>query len=98
MTEGQSQLELEATGREDRGATVDRRAGDPGAIRAYLGNLVSVPRTLRESLIRHGAPTSDRARSQTVLGNFFLHMLSARVHLNSLKFAATMGLGVITLV
>jgi len=78
-------------------ATDDRRAGDPGAIRAYLRNLVTVPRALRASIVRHGSPTSDRARSQTVVSNFFLHVLSARVHLASLKFSATMGLGIMTL-
>ena len=75
-----------------------RRAGDPGALRAYLRNLLQVPRSLRESIFRHGAPTSDRARSEAVTSNFLLHVLSARVHLHSLKFTATWGLGVITLV
>ncbi|MHC4610643.1 MAG: cytochrome b, partial [Planctomycetota bacterium] len=72
--------------------------GDSGAVREYLRNLARVPRTFRESLIRHGAPTSDRARSQTVSGNFFLHVLAVRVHAHSLRFRATLGLGVITLV
>ena len=77
---------------------VQRRPGDPGALSAFAGNLLAVPRGLRKSIFRHGAPTSDRARSETVTSNFFLHILSARVHLHSLKFTATMGLGVITLV
>ena len=53
---------------------------------------------MRQSIVRHGKPTSDRARSQAVMSNFFLHILSVRVHLNSLKFRTTLGLGVITLV
>jgi len=73
-------------------------AGDGGAIRAYLRNLARVPRTFRESVVRHGAPTSDRARSQTVFGNFFLHVFSVRVHLHSLKFRTTLGLGILSLV
>ena len=75
-----------------------RRAGEPGAVREYWHNLWTVPHTLRESVVRHGAPTSDRARSQTVFSNFFLHILSTRVHLNSLRITTTLGLGVITLV
>ncbi|MCP4249709.1 MAG: DUF4405 domain-containing protein [bacterium] len=72
--------------------------GNTGAIREYLHNLVRVPRTFRDSVVRHGAPDSDRARSQTVFGNFFLHIMSVRVHLHSLRFRTTLGLGVITLV
>jgi cytochrome b-561 len=75
-----------------------RRAGDPGAIRAYFGNLRRLPRNLRQAVIRQGAPTSDRARSQTVFGNVFLHVLPTRVHQDTLRFTATLGLGVITLV
>lgn len=76
----------------------DRQAGDPGAVRAYVNNLLSLPKAIGNSLFRHGAPTSDRARSQVVMSNFFLHILSVRVHLNSLKFRTTLGLGVITMV
>ncbi|MDP6153123.1 MAG: cytochrome b N-terminal domain-containing protein [Phycisphaeraceae bacterium] len=75
-----------------------RQAGDPGAIKAYVRNLRAVPTTMRESIVRHGAPTSDRARAQAVNSNFFLHVLSSRVHVNTLKFSTTLGLGVITLV
>jgi quinol-cytochrome oxidoreductase complex cytochrome b subunit len=75
-----------------------RHPGDPGAIRAYVNNLLHVPRTIRTSIVRHGAPTSDRARSQTVMDNFFLHLVSTRVHLQTLKFTTTLGLGVISLV
>ena len=74
-----------------------RRPRDPGAIRACLHNLISAPRTIGRSIVRHGAPTSDRARSQTVTSNFFLHVLSVRIHLHSLRFRTTLGLGVITL-
>ncbi len=74
------------------------RSAGGSAMRAYLTNLMRTPRSFRESVIRHGAPTSDRARSQAVSHNFFLHIMSARVHRHSLKFIATAGLGVITLV
>ncbi len=76
----------------------ERRAGDPGAIRDYTRNLLRAPRAIRDSIVRHGAPTSDRARSQTVTSNFFLHILSVRIHLHSLRFSTTLGLGVITMV
>jgi quinol-cytochrome oxidoreductase complex cytochrome b subunit len=69
-----------------------------GAIREYADNLVRTPRRLRESIVRHGAPTSDRARSQTVFGNFFLHIMPVRIHERSLRMTTTLGLGVLSLV
>ncbi len=75
-----------------------RCEGEPGAVRAYLHNLLALPHTIRESIVRHGKPVSDRARSQAVMGNFFLHVLPTRTHVNSLKFKTSLGLGVITLV
>ncbi len=89
-----AELEAERTAR-------TRDASDAvngSAIRQYLTNLGRFPRTFRESVIRHGAPTSDRARSQAIFQNFFLHVVSTRVHRHSLKFATTVGLGVITFV
>ncbi|HNR35486.1 MAG TPA: cytochrome b N-terminal domain-containing protein [Candidatus Hydrogenedentes bacterium] len=61
---------------------------------AFLDNLWKLPQTFRESLIRHGAPTSDRARSQTVFGNFFLHIHATRIHRDTLRLRTTWGLGV----
>ena len=49
---------------------------------------------MMESVVRHGKPTSDRARTQTVVQNFFLHIHPARVHTHSLKWSATLGLGI----
>lgn len=49
------------------------------------------------SFRRSGKPTSDRARSQTVFANFLLHIHSTRIHLRSLRFTATLGLGVAAL-
>lgn len=57
-------------------------------------NLKALPRNFRDSVLRHGAPTSDRARSQAVFGNFFLHVHSVRVHPRSLKLTTTWALGV----
>jgi quinol-cytochrome oxidoreductase complex cytochrome b subunit len=69
-------------------------AGDDGGWSAFLGNVRALPRNLRRSLVRHGAPDSDRARSQAVFSNFFLHVHSTRVHPRSLRLTATWGLGV----
>lgn len=69
-----------------------------GALREFGRNLAGTPRTFRDSLVRHGKPTSDRARSQTVFGNFFLHLLPVRTHVHSLKPTTTWGLGYATLV
>ncbi len=86
----------------ESGASSERAvsSGDKrrGALGEYWVNLRRLPSTVRDSIVRHGAPTSDRARSQAVFNNFFLHILSVRIHRHSLKFMTTVGLGVITLV
>ncbi len=67
------------------------------ALRRYFRNLLDTPREFRESLIRHGRPTSDRAASQAVFTNLFLHIMPTRMHWYSLSIRATLGLGVISL-
>ena len=67
-------------------------------MRRFGRNLIDTPRLFRESLIRHGRPTSDRAASQAVFGNFFLHILPTRTHIHAIKAATTLGLGVATFV
>ncbi|OGX40025.1 MAG: hypothetical protein A3D87_08315 [Omnitrophica WOR_2 bacterium RIFCSPHIGHO2_02_FULL_50_17] len=64
------------------------------AIRNFSQNLFEFPRTFKRSLIRHDKPVSDRARSQIMFNNFFLHILSTRIHRYSLKSTYTFGLGV----
>lgn len=64
----------------------------------FARNLLDTPRSFRDSVIRHGKPTSDRARSQAIFTNFFFHILPVRTHLHSIKMTATFGLGVATLV
>lgn len=66
------------------------------ATRQFFRNVKNLVRNFRESMVRHGRPTSDRARTQTVVQNFFLHIHPARTHKHSLKWSATMGLGIIT--
>lgn len=68
-----------------------------GALRQLGRNLLDTPRQFRDSLVRHGRPTSDRAASQAVFHNLFLHILPTRIHRYSLRIRATLGLGVITL-
>ena len=68
------------------------------ATRQFFRNIRDLLRNFRESMIRHGKPTSERARTQTVVQNFFLHLHSARVKKHSLKCSATMGLGIMTTV
>ena len=60
----------------------------------FWQNVRDLPRTLWRAMVRHGAPTSDRARSQAVFSNVFLHIHSARVHPHSLRVTTTWGLGV----
>jgi hypothetical protein len=49
----------------------------------------------RQSLVRSGAPTTDRSRSSFVFGNLFLHLHSVRVHRWVLRWSTTWGLGVL---
>jgi quinol-cytochrome oxidoreductase complex cytochrome b subunit len=74
------------------------RGGDhPAEGDSFLGNLRHLWGHLREAAFRTGRPTSDRARTQKVFNNFLLHVHSTRVHLHSLRFTATLGLGVAAL-
>jgi len=67
---------------------------DYNAGRAFWRNIKRLPVNLRDSLMRHGSPTSDRARTQTVVQNFFLHIHSSRIHEHSMRWKTTLGLGV----
>ena len=49
------------------------------------------------SIVRHGAPTTPRTRSQTVVGNFFLHIQPVSIPRRALAFTFTWGLGGIAL-
>lgn len=60
----------------------------------FWENVKALPVNVKNSVLRHGAPTSDRARSQVVFQNFFLHVHSVRVHPNTLKLKTTWGLGI----
>ncbi len=66
------------------------------ALNTFWRNLRAVPVDLYRAMFRGGAPVSDRTRSSFVFGNVFLHLHSVRTHLWSLRWSATMGLGIIT--
>src|SRR3990170_363348 len=63
---------------------------------ALFQNFRDLPKNFWQALVRHGLPTSTRARSQAVFGNVFLHIHPTRVHRHVLKPTVTLGLGVIT--
>lgn len=62
--------------------------------KAFINNLKDLRKTFQESFFRADKPTSDRARSQNVFSNIFLHIFSTRIHRYSLKKAYTFGLGI----
>ncbi len=64
---------------------------------AFRENIRNLPRNLKGSLIRHGPPLSGRSRSQAVFSNLFLHVHSTRVHTRTLRFSATMAMGMASL-
>ncbi|MFQ5665960.1 MAG: cytochrome b N-terminal domain-containing protein [Candidatus Binatia bacterium] len=60
----------------------------------FADNLRRLPNNVRDSLVRHGPPRSPRSRAQAVFSNLFLHIHSTRTDVRSLRFSATLGLGV----
>jgi hypothetical protein len=64
---------------------------------SFLRNLRGLWQNFRTATFRSGAPTSDRTRMQKVFANFLLHIHSTRVHLHSLRFTTTLGLGIAAL-
>jgi quinol-cytochrome oxidoreductase complex cytochrome b subunit len=70
---------------------------DEQAPRSLWANLKNSPRAFKDSLIRHGPIQSDRVRSQAVFSNLFLHLHATRTHVRSLRFSATMAMGIASL-
>lgn len=66
-------------------------------IETFVDNLKRLPQNLKASVARHGPPVSDRSRSQAVFANLFLHLHATRVHLRTLRFSATMAMGIASL-
>jgi quinol-cytochrome oxidoreductase complex cytochrome b subunit len=63
----------------------------------FRDNFRRLPENFKRSIVRHGAPVSDRSRAQAVFSNVFLHVHSTRTHVRSLRFSTTMALGIATL-
>jgi quinol-cytochrome oxidoreductase complex cytochrome b subunit len=63
------------------------------AMERFVENLRALPRTMRDSVVRSGTPSTDRSRSSFVFGNLFLHLHAVRVHRWTLRWATTWGLG-----
>lgn len=62
-----------------------------------LKNLRELPSNVRRSVGALAVPVTRRERAQAVAGNFFLHVFPVKTHVNSLRPAYTLGLGMITL-
>ncbi len=85
-------------GRSGRASTIAHGGRDaasaPSAMRRFVENLRDVPRHVAESVVRGGAPRTDRSRSSFVFGNLFLHLHAVRAHRWTLRWATTWGLGI----
>ncbi|TFG60259.1 MAG: DUF4405 domain-containing protein, partial [Deltaproteobacteria bacterium] len=66
-----------------------------GAWSDYIANVRALPRTVWDSLVRHGAPVTVRSRAEAVFQNLFLHIHPVRVHRWSLRKSYTLGLGLV---
>ncbi|MBC8412198.1 MAG: cytochrome b N-terminal domain-containing protein [Nitrospira sp.] len=62
----------------------------------FADNLKSVKSSFVGSFSRGGWPTSDKGRTSTVVNNFFLHLHTAKTHINTLKPSYTLGMGLIS--
>ena len=61
---------------------------------SFITSFTRFPIDFWNSLFRHGLPSSDRTRSETIFQNLFLHIHPIKVHRWSLKSTFTLGLGV----
>ena len=65
-------------------------------IHALIENARNITSSFLQSFLRGGRPDSDRSRSAVTVNNFFLHIHSAKTHLNTLRPTYTLGLGLIS--
>ncbi len=72
------------------------KAENYSALHEFWHNLRTIPGHVYRAVFRGGAPKTDRTRSSFIFGNVFLHLHSVRTHLWSLRWRATMGLGIMT--
>ena len=66
----------------------------PTALQEFVTNLKAAPRRIAETAFRSGTPDTDRTRSTFIFGNVFLHLHAVRTHRWTLRWAATLGLGI----
>jgi quinol-cytochrome oxidoreductase complex cytochrome b subunit len=88
----QEQVQVAAGKTDEDGAPDQARAGT-----RFRHNLRQLWVHFRAAAFRSGRPTSDRARMQKVFANFLFHIHSTRIHLFSLRFTTTFGLGIAAL-
>ena len=65
-------------------------------IDSFKHNIKSAFKSFASSFLRSGKPTSDRSRAAAVFNNFFLHVQGVKTHINTLRPAYTLGLGLIS--
>ncbi len=63
----------------------------------FKDNLRSLKDSFLGSFLRGGKPTSDKSRAALMFNNFFLHIQGVKTHINTLRPAYTVGLGLISL-
>src|SRR5689334_25376290 len=59
-------------------------------------SIKKLPGNMKRSFSRRGEGTPEQEQAAAVFGNLFLHLHPVRVHLNSLRFGYTLGLGLIS--
>jgi quinol-cytochrome oxidoreductase complex cytochrome b subunit len=67
------------------------------SIQEFVEHLKETPRRVAETAFRGGKPNTDRTRSTFVFGNVFLHLHAVRTHRWSLRWTATVGMGIASL-
>ena len=65
-------------------------------IQEFWRNARTLPANLWRSGVRHGPLDTDLGRAEVMNRNFFLHIMPASVHKNTLRAAYTLGLGTIS--
>jgi quinol-cytochrome oxidoreductase complex cytochrome b subunit len=65
-------------------------------IDVFKHNIKSLLGSFAGSYLRSGKPTSDKSRAAAMFNNFFLHVQGVKTHINTLRPAYTLGLGLIS--
>ena len=59
-------------------------------------SIKQLPGNIKDSVLRDEGGTPEQKRAAAIFGNFFLHLHPVRVHINTLRFGYTFGLGLIS--